>query len=176
MEYEYFRWLVGLSVKLCKHYGSYRKLFEYLYSREFYSDVGNDCNRAEDGLDFRMRFAEGSHYTYRDVRIYLTKPCSVLEMMVALAFRCEEHIMGDPDLGDRTGQWLHTMLVSLNLDHLTDDNHNECQVEKAIDAFLAHDYESNGNGGLFSINHCHEDMRNAEIWYQMCWYLDELIE
>ena len=33
------------------------------------------------------------------------KTCSVLEMMIALAIRCEEHIMDDPDVGNRTGQW-----------------------------------------------------------------------
>ena len=36
-------------------------------------------------------------------------------MMIALAIRCEEHIMDDPDAGDRTGQWFWSMLVSLGL-------------------------------------------------------------
>lgn len=175
IEYEYFEWIVGLSENLCSEYGSYRNLFEYLYSREFYSNVGNDCNRAEDGLDMRMRFAEQSIYTYPDVYNYLKKPCNMLEMMVALAFRCEDHIMWDPDEGDRTGLWLATMITSLGLSDLIDNNWNEEHAKHSIDIFLAHQYKRNGEGGLFNLKNKKEDLRKVEIWYQMCWYLDEYI-
>lgn len=43
------------------------------------------------------------------------RPCSVLEMIIALAIRLEEHIMDDPDIGNRTGQWFWDMIVSLGL-------------------------------------------------------------
>ena len=176
IEYEYFEWLIGLSVNLCRDYGSYRKLFGYLYSREFYSDVENDENRAEDGLDLRMRFAEDSNYTYRDIYIYLDEPCSVLEMMLGLALRCEEHIMGDPEIGDRTGLWMHAMLESLHLADQTDDVYDEEKAVNAIDILLSHGYKRNGDGGLFTITKRREDMRKTEIWCQMCWYLVEFSE
>lgn len=175
IEYEYLEWLVGMSVDLCSEYGSYKSLFEYLYSREFYSDVGNDCNRAEDGLELRLRFAEQSEYTYHDIYLYLTSSCRILEMMVALACRCEEHIMGDPEIGDRTGVWLMTMLDSLGIIELTDENWDESAAKNAIDIFLAHKYKRNGDGGLFRLESQKEDLRTVEIWYQMCWYLDEYI-
>lgn len=38
-----------------------------------------------------------------------------LEMIIALAIRLEEHIMDDPDIGNRTGQWFWDMIVSLGL-------------------------------------------------------------
>ena len=34
-------------------------------------------------------------------------------------------------------------------------------------------YKRNGEGGLFTINRRGLDMRSVEIWYQMCWHLQE---
>lgn len=176
IEYEYFEWLMDLSESLSPSQVSYRKLFEYLYSREFYSDVGNDDNRIEDGKNLRLRFAESNDsWTYRDIYLYLYNyPCSVLEMMVALAFRCEENIMGDYDIGDRTGVWFMTMLKSLHLNKMVDSSYNENHVAEIIDIFLNHEYEPNGDGGLFTLKNPPQDMRTAEIWYQLCWYLNEI--
>lgn len=179
IEYEYREWLIDLAVEICSDHGSYRELFEYLYSREFYSDVGNDDNRIADGIDLRFRFTESSHrYNYRDVYNYLyDAPCNVLEMMVALACRCEDHIMGDADIGDRTGVWLFTMLKSLHLSDEVDGYFNEDNAKIAIDRLLSHSYKRNGDGGLFTLkSRTREDMRKTEIWYQMCWYLDEFMD
>ena len=38
---------------------------------------------------------------------------------------------------------------------------------------LERKYSRNGDGGLFTVNHSRYDLRSVEIWYQMCWYLDE---
>ena len=73
-----------------------------------------DGNRAEDGIDLRYRFGHEQHYSDAMVASFLDdRPCSVLEMMIALSIRCEEHIMDDPDVGNRTGQWFWSMIASL---------------------------------------------------------------
>jgi len=94
--------------------------------------------------------------------------------MVALALRCEDDYTGDPEIGNRTGQWFFEMIESLGLSSMTDRRFDEEYVDKAIDIFLDREYKRNGEGGLFTIKNSHRDMRNAEIWYQMCWYLDDL--
>ena len=48
-------------------------------------------------------------------------------------------------------------------------------VTKVIGRFLNREYEPNGKGGLFIINNCNDDLRDVEIWYQLCWYLDSII-
>ena len=104
VEQEYFEWLYDLVCDNRYSEGySYRKLLSYLHDVEFTYTIPKDSNRAEDGLDLRYRFAYNTGREYAEE--YLDGPCSVLEMMVALAIRCEECIMDDPKYGNRTGQW-----------------------------------------------------------------------
>ena len=101
------------------------------------------------------------------------RPCSVLEMLIALAFRCEEHIMTDPDIGNRMGQWFWNMIVSLGLDAMDDSRFHEDRADYILDRFERRDYEPNGAGGLFTLNRPAEDMRRLDIWYQLMHYLQE---
>lgn len=83
--------------------------------------------------------------------------------------------MDDPDVGDRTGQWFWGMIKNLGLGSMTDARFDEEYVESVIERFLNREYEPDGRGGLFRIRNCTEDLRNVEIWYQMCWYLDTIV-
>ena len=171
----YFEWLYDL---VCgDHAGfrrtSYEKLLMYLHDTEFRYVMLKDENRAEDGMDLRYRFAQ-THRTIDDADLYLEGPCSVLEMMVALALRCEENIMDDPLIGDRTGQWFWGMVRNLGLGPMTDDNFNLQKVKNIIETFLNRQYEQDGRGGLFTIYDCRYDLRDIEIWVQLCWYLDSI--
>ena len=95
---------------------SYRKLLRELHRIEFTYSIPMDGNRAEDGVDLRYRFGYENGYSSSMISVYLdNRMCSVLEMMIALAIRCEEHIMDDPDIGNRTGQWFWNMIVNLGL-------------------------------------------------------------
>lgn len=94
-------------------------------------------------------------------------------MMIALAIRCEEHIMDDPDIGNRTGQWFWNMIVNLGLGSMNDSKFDRDYVEDIVQKFLDRKYSRNGDGGLFTVNRSRYDLRSVEIWYQMCWYLDE---
>ena len=95
-------------------------------------------------------------------------------MMVALAIRCEETIMDDPQVGSRTGQWFWGMINNLGLGAMIDEKFDKNYVKEIVDRFLNRDYEPDGRGGLFTIRHCEDDLRNVEIWNQLCWYLDSI--
>lgn len=173
---EYFEWMCKLvrDTKLTRRL-SYRKLLKYLYDREFEYTIELDGNRAEDGTDLRYRFSYDYKRIGPTVIGYLDDgPCSILEMMVALAIRCEEHIMDDPEIGDRTGHWFWGMIENLGLKSMDDRNFNERYVEGVVDRFLNREYEDDGKGGLFTVKHCDLDLRTVDIWYQMCWYLNEI--
>lgn len=170
---DYFEWLYDT---MCKdRYGkdiSYRKLFMTLHKIQFRWLIPKDENRASDGLRLRSRYTWVNDYDRRDAD-YIEGPCSVLEMMVALAICAEETIMDDPRYGDRTGQWFWGMITSLGLGGQYDSNFDKKYVERTIDIFLNREYKSNGEGGLFTIRRCKDDLREVEIWYQLCWYLDD---
>lgn len=172
---EYFEWVCDLVYsKPNSKYVSYDKLLEYLYNKRFRYSLPMDSNREADGIDLRYRFAY--FHGYEDIPEPLEdSPCSVLEMMVALAVRCEESIMDDPDIGDRTGQWFWEMIVNLDLGAMTDARFDEDYVDEVIERFLDREYEPDGRGGLFRIRNCKEDLRDVEIWYQLCWYLDTIV-
>ena len=53
-------------------------------------------------------------------------------------------------------------------------NIREVYAIDVIRRFLNRDYERDGKGGLFTIEHCRYDMRDIEIWYQANWYLDNI--
>lgn len=165
---EYFEWLYDLaSGNRYSENISYRKLLRYLHKTEFYYSIEKDQNRAKDGIGLRSRFAS------YDAR-YITGPCSVLEMMIALAIRCEEDIMDDASVGDRTRQWFWGMIVNLGLGAMIDKEFDEELVEDIVTRFLDREYEPDGRGGLFTVRNCDRDLRDVEIWYQLCWYLDSI--
>lgn len=168
----YFEWMCQLvDGKECE-----RQLLMHLHEVKFTYSIPMDGNRAEDGVNLRYRF--GREHGYDDVLVatYLDdKSCTVLEMMVALAIRCEDHIMSDPDIGNQTARWFWAMIDSLGLTNMTNDRYDEQYVESTIDIFLNREYARNGKGGLFTVRGCRRDLRSIEIWYQMCYYLDDIL-
>lgn len=174
---EYFEWMIRLVCDGKYSRGlSWRKLFRLLHETEFIYILEMDANRADDGSDLRYRFAWESHLETHEVEDYLDdRPCSVLEMMVALAQRCEEHITDDPDSGNRTGKWFFEMIESLGLRDMDDGNFDKVAAADILVRFMRREYLPSGQGGLFTISDPAYDMRTAEIWYQMMWYLNENI-
>ena len=169
---DYFEWMLDIVCgdKFAKG-NSYRKLLSYLHDIDFEYTLPRDANRAQDGISLRYNFA---YDISDDPKHELGENCSIFEMMVGLAIRCES-FMNDDDYGDRTGQWFWGMISSLGLNGMTDRNFDKEEVDFIIDRFLNREYEPNGRGGLFTVRNCDEDMRELEIWYQMNRYLYSVI-
>ena len=165
----YFEWPYNYACRgrISEHI-SYRKLFMNLHNTQFDFYIRNDVNRAMDGVNLRYRFGT----VINDDKTFdiLDEPCSVLEMILALAIRMEEQIMDDPSYGDRTQQWFWGMLSNIGISMMSDDIYDDKYVNDCIYRFLERRYESNGKGGLFYIRNCDQDLRDVEIWTQMCWY------
>lgn len=172
---QYFEWIYDLVChdKFSDHI-SYRKLLTYLHNIEFRYSIPMDKNRAADGIDLRWRFVwENKKLDIFEELSYLEGPCSVIEMMVALAIRCEE-TMDDARYGDRTSQWFWGMITNLGLGSMTDDMFDKNYATEVVNTFLDREYEPDGRGGLFTVRDRHQDLRDVEIWYQLCWYLDSI--
>lgn len=173
----YFNWICDMVLDDCfSDNVSYIRLLTRLDETEFTYIVPRDRNRAADGVDLRYRFAlrHEKELSIDYVLDELDGPCSVLEMMVALAIRCEENIMDNALYGDRTVQWFWQMISSLGLSDMTDAMYDQEKVDYILKRFLNRRYSSNGKGGLFTIRNCDKDLRKVEIWFQLCWYLDSI--
>lgn len=175
IQQQYFEWLCSL-IDISSL--PYTRLLRYLNRTRFTYLIPKDQNREEDGLDLRFRFK-------RNVRDDLTVdyildwqadiPCSVLEMMIALSLRAEEQIMDDPEIGDRTTQWFWGMISNLGLSGMYDGNFDLVMVKWNVNRFLNREYSPDGRGGLFTVKNCEYDLRDVEIWTQLCWYLDKFV-
>lgn len=170
---DYFEWMYELvcdrrfPTTVC-----YRQLLTFLHDVEFVYFVPYDENRAADGVALRYHYCLSHDCLHLEQ--YLTGPCSVLEMMIALAIRCEG-LTDDPELGDRTAQWFWEMITTMGLSTMHDSNYNEWLVNDVVTRFLNREYEPDGRGGLFRVRNWNRDMRTAEIWHQLMAYINSMV-
>lgn len=173
---EYFDWLCSLINDSQLSNKPYFKLLLYLYDTEFVYVLPMDGNRYEDGINLRYRFGNENYIEGPVIASCLDdKPCSILEMMVALADRCETHIMFNPENGKMPGRWFWKMISNLGLEDMYDDNFDGEYVNSVIWRFLNREYDSDGVGGLVYLPNSRYDLRSMEIWYQMMHYLSDYV-
>lgn len=176
VEEEYFHWLCSRVEVDPDLYGIVMRIF---FDTEFHWTLAMDENRATDGKMLRYEFAEYFSEPYCDevIDILSRRECSVLEMMVALAIKCEEYIMYDPDIGDRTYQWFWMMVENIHCDIFNEvmslNRVNDCIFK--LNNVLDRQYSKDGIGGFFPLVGTipHKDQRKVEIWYQLNAYLNE---
>jgi hypothetical protein len=153
---------------------TYWKLCRLLHDKEFTWDeqtMENDGNRAQDGKDLRNGFrdANGLKET-RDYLAWVQQPCSVFEMMIALAFGMAWESEHDLQY------WFWEMVKNIGLLECTDANPPEpIIVDHVLNQVLNRDYGENGHGGFFplKVNAKQEDQRHVELWYQANAYILE---
>lgn len=151
----------------------YSKLLRELFSIDYFYSVELDGNRYEDGIALRYHFGEERNIPGAVISSCLdTFPCSVLEMMISLAEKCENEVLYDPEQGSYDSLLFWEMIENLGLDGQTDDRFDKAYVHERTGIFLERRYKRNGEGGLFVIPDCPHDMRTAEVWYQAMWYLN----
>lgn len=167
----YFDWMIRLVCD--KRYSkgrSWERLMRNLHMWEFTPLMEMDENRIRDGIGLRDRFEQETGWDVSDMD---DDACSVLEMMLALAIRCEEHVMANPDIGNRTGKWFWSMVENLGIADMDDANFDGEYFDHVIMRFLDREYEPDGKGGLFTVHRNNRDMRDVDIWYQAMWHLSD---
>ena len=127
-----------------------------------------DENRAADGLELRDDF-EYETGEYLDVSSGLLPNCSFFEMLAALAIRCENQLMRNLSLGDRTSKWFFEFLDNLGIDNRL----NREDIEDITVNFMNGKYKSNGEGGMFPIRRTGINQRGEQLWKQLSAYINE---
>lgn len=174
IERDYFDWLYNIVDDSDYEYES---LINHIYDMDFDEKttilIDQDHNRIADAMRLREDFiSEQLAREDRDlVYIFRDRPCSVLEILVALAYRMED-VMGL----HRFPIWFWELLSNLGLEEFNNSNFNIKNVRKIdriINKWLDHNYDYDGTGGLFPLKDPPKDQRKEEIWYQMSAYLIE---
>lgn len=174
----YFEWLYGIVEDSDREYEfMLRQLFCIEFSDDTAILIDTDANRIDDAMELRKDFIR-EHLSREDsylIESFNRQTCSLLEMMISLAYRMED-IMGL----DRFPDWFWIMVGNLGLDEFTDDilqgrsgRKMIDKIERKISNLLNREYCRDGTGGLFPLKDPDSDQRKVEIWYQMHAYLIE---
>lgn len=161
-EHRYLRWLE--SQIATEKEKNFHELFEILHSKEFIWIVPNDDNRVEDGLEIRFEF-------YRRHNA-LSRGCSVLEVIIGLSRRLAFAAGGNQE------DWAWQIIENLELHKMSGHigKIRSERIEEILETLIWRNYLPNGQGGFFPLAWSEKDQRRIEIWYQMCAYIDEIVE
>ena len=163
---KYYEWLL----QLVGGDKEYSKLLFALHSEAFLTvSIGNDWNRTMDGLALRERFCDGEGYEFD--KSQFSNNCSLLEMIIGLAYRCEFVMSDQIDYG--MSNWFWRMLENAKLTDFEDEKYDDNEVCATMHLIIFRKYAKNGKGGLFPLKDEKRDWRTIELWLQMNQYLME---
>ena len=167
---KYFRWILrsaGVST-------AYADRMRLMHNTPFEVMMERDINRAEDGENLRYRFGAVCGVPDSVIAISLDiLPCSVLEMLSALALRAGEQVFGSPYVKEGA-QWI----FSETMRNLGIFDAPYGRVNDILRRLNLREYGRDGRGGPFYIRFMHlEDankfnMHESELWYQMMAYIN----
>lgn len=164
---DYFDWLYFQVTDK----GGYRKLLGMLHNMTFRYSIDYDENRADDGVNLRWYYVDDGG---NDEILRWKNECTVLEMLLAAAIQIEK-IMDDPDVDYSARHWFWMFLENLDLADMTDDVYDKTYIYGRVSMFMDRTYEPDGDGNIIYIPNIKEDLRDVEIWCQMCWYMDSIL-
>ena len=183
LEEQYFGWLIT-KIANERVYPRYKRLFKTLYSTRFrYEQMKPfDIERAKDGKSMRYLFERKMDDYLHDVsgREFIEfeeSPINMLEMIVALAVRIEDSMMGSESEGDRTSQWFWEMISNLGIGAMSDIQFNQNEYDRCMTNFFNYSYDPNGKGCMFrSEKFTIFQMSEKDIWYQMQAHLNDVVK
>lgn len=154
---------IGYKKRLLKHvgfnHGEYDMLTDHLIDVTFEWYINGDYNRAADGLFLRENLI--------GERSNIDGPCTVLEMLCALAMRMETEYIGDDcDIFEE-------LLTNLDLLYFDNGNYDEIKVGDILDTWMGRKFNYDGIGSIFPLDRPSIDQRDIEIWQQMQEYINE---
>ncbi len=161
---DYVVWLLDRVGVIHGRYRNYISLMNLLLSTTYEYAFEMDGNRAKAGENLRSIFALEAGLYLEDT---FDGPCTVLEMLIALSDNLAF------DTNDSTEKWFWEILSNLGIANQDDEHFDENYIYRVLVRWMNHQYEENGNGSLFPLNHPINDCRNMEVWDQKNAYLVE---
>lgn len=167
---DYYGWLIrqcDLEYFVRTRNRTGNQIMKLLHNTEFKYYILHDDNRAADGINLRHEYADTySLDGYGDE--FFAKPCSVLEMLIALSIRVDKEIIGDPS-DPHPDEFFVVMFKNLGL--------NWCKTvsdaDEKLNRWMCRRFRKDGTFGLFPVEHDPRDQRELDIWDQMNGYVYE---
>ena len=164
----YFEFLCDMiNIKPGSYKENYSLLAHQLFKKRYYYSLPMDENRDIDGRNLRELYLDSG-----GTEAVLDGPASVLEVLIALARRCDADIMYDNVLGDRTEVWFWMFLSNIGLDLYVNRIYEEAAVDDVLNTWLDREIGYNGEGGLFPLDYSDVHQNSVELWKQMLYFLD----
>jgi hypothetical protein len=172
----YVKWLCRevLGGTLGRPLYPYMNVCAYMHKITFKDDVPNDDNRSAEGVSLRDEFLSGMGRHLAPTlpwRRFLTMECTLLEMLVGMARRCNFQV------DTLTVQeWFFKFLENLSIAKYEDTGFtpaDRIRLSKRLNPFNNRTYSPSGAGSIFPLKRPHTDMRKLELWYQMSAYIVE---
>jgi hypothetical protein len=140
-------------------------MIQSLFYESFHHFVPNDDNRASEGQGLRDKFMDDEERQM--IRQSYFRPCSVLEMLIALSERMAFELFNpmeesDPDVPNCFWEIINNLKLKPNQSNAA-----------IIHRLNKREYMESGLGGMFPLEDHREDQRAVEIWYQMMAYINE---
>lgn len=174
----YFKWLMRQMELPTESLG---RLGWMLHRNTFTRNVGNDSNRAIEGIRLRHLFVNDYLDANIDPRItneMLEEDCSWFEMLIALSSALDYLYEGG--VKERLLELVDNLGLTKILLSPKDGRYDEIDQDLVDAATTRVDhnlFDFNGHGGLFPLNkHNHPDQREVEIWEQHAAYFRERLE
>ena len=164
IERDYFNWLSAKVFTVKSN--MYLDLLHMMHTTEFIWLIIGDKNRAADGLELRQMFRQETHIQTDEA--WETMGCSVLEMILAFAMRC--NFQDDTPTRD----WFWRIMRHLDLDEYRNVQEGDIPIiQEILYKLVWRLYDYSGLGGMFPLKWPKRDQRKVEIWYQFCDFVDE---
>lgn len=163
----YLIWRGGLQ-----RFTKYGRLFDILHHIKFEVVLDRDDNREEDGCDLRNEYNVPNGFSVSVDEAFYARQCSVLEMLIALAIRVDDEIIGDP-AEEHPERFFMEMIKNLKLDRFKGEHYESDDVIKIIRKWMSREFNRDGYGSPFPVKYDHRDQRELEIWDQMNSYISE---
>lgn len=173
---QYFVWLKNMVDTEERRSEDYICVLWKIYNQNFSPSLRMDLNRVADGYKLREMFVRFNCYDRNDISEYMNMPSNLLEVIIAIAMRCENDIMIDLEEGDHFERWFWRMIFNLGFGDMTNLNYDELEADRILNRFALRRYSPDGYGSLFYIEGCQSDMRKVDIWTQLNWYLNYITE
>lgn len=171
-EVDYYHWLLERAGATQPPYLNYLLLLQTLHKRDYIWSVQMNTNRVQDAFQMRNFYAL-SNGIFPPVDSTGEYPAaSVLEVLLALSYRCEEDIMGEPGK-DHPARWFWMMMQNLDLMKNDDEHFDHIYVDQRLTDWLEGRYKRNGQGSPFPLMNPKGDQRKKELWQQMLEWLNE---
>lgn len=174
----YFNWLMEMMGTPTE---SLTRLCWMLHRNTFARSVGNDNNRAVEGMDLRRRFVDDfleANLDPRKTNTLMDEDCSWLEMLVALSEALD--YIYDGGIQENLLELISNLGLSKVLASPRDGRYDQVDqdlVDAATDRVDQNLIDPDGLGGLFPLSkRNHPDQRRVEIWEQHAAYFREKLE